>query len=205
MYRHKKVGDAVVVDTEQVLTTIDPSTTTLQITDFQSNTNYVYSMGSTSNLSENIGTITTTSSISLPSTKCVNFGVGLPPISRKENISVSFSGNASGYSWDNSPNDRVRIVPFVALKDTLASEEAGHMAVKNIFYLPADCYQDSTSLNTTIIIKDCGLGASLESTGLVLGYQFKNIANDPRTVYNATVSISGRYNYAPIKTLDLEV
>jgi hypothetical protein len=205
MYRHKKVGDAVVVDTGASSVTIN--TSDLVETNLIDGNAFCLSVSDKSKVEQN-RSFAYGGSKALNHDKTFRLGLALPAIGTKENISISFSGVIHTFTGgEHQTNaDIIRITPFIASEGSTWSTDSSQLSLGNIHYLPISDYSfDTCSINTNIILKDCGYGFDIRTKGTFVGFEIANARQTSATLTVIKGSVNCRYNYAPIKTLDLEV
>jgi hypothetical protein len=203
MYRNKKVGDACIVDlgsTEKVLTTLGSGN---NMTNLNPATNGKSEVCESFKVASDIS-VTGASGSASPTP--VSLGVILPKLGRSDNISLSVYGSMYLCTGDSHI-----VIPFIASEGSTewsgqASEELG-----NRIYLPHENYglngADVVSFKTDIILKDMGYGMDLKGKGIAIGFEINNVTSFPPTTSTTFIkgTLSARYNYSPIKTLDQEV
>jgi hypothetical protein len=141
--------------------------------------------------------------------KTIRLGLAMPAVGVKENMSLSFSGVLHVFTGGEhqTNSDILRITPFVAQEGTSWSSSTDSIySLGNIHYLPSDNTSfDTCNINTNVILKDCGYGFDIRTLGTFVGFEISNARSTNVTINLIKGSINVRYNYAPIKTLDLEV
>jgi hypothetical protein len=203
MYRNKKVGDACIVDLGSTIKEL----TTVSFGNYMSNinpaTNGKSEVCETFKVASDIGVAGATGSAT-PTP--VSLGVILPKLGRSDNISLSVFGSV----YMTAGNVHI-ITPFIASEGSTewsgqSSEELG-----NRIYLPHqnNRLSGSTSITfkTDIILKDMGYGMDLKDKGIAIGFEINSVVDGagPQNVLFLKGTLSARYNYSPIKTLDQEV
>ncbi len=140
----------------------------------------------------------------------------LPALGRKDNVSVSFSGSFSYWIANsgsyNSETDgeyaNIQCRPFIARVNQAigASPDFNHPDLTNFVYLPwISKNANVCSIDATIIVCDLGYGHNVEDYGIAVGYQITSNGSVAARLRNCRGSINCRYNFAPIKTIDLEL
>ena len=203
MYRHKKVGDACIVDLGTGLHTLTSIASGSNMTNLNPSTNGKAEVVESFRMSTDQ---IITGSLGAADQERLNVGVILPKLGRQENISVSVSGTM----WICTGINFV-ITPFISIEGSTAWSGQETEELGNIVYLPHHAVRGETchsvSINTDVILKDMGYGMDLEEKSIAVGYECVCSYPIPvaQTVTYTQGTISARYNYSPIKTLDMEV
>ncbi len=199
MYRHKKVGDAVIVDLGSTTKSIASFATDGKLTNVNPSAN-----GKTS-ISE---TFEGTGPITLTTGQRILVGVCLPPLGIEENIAITFSGLCDAYWAGESVknDDAIRINPFIAIEPATAWDTSATLDIENIKYLPSESkFYDHSSINQLLVVADQGYGMDLTDKGVAIGFSVENHRSASATISELKGTINAQYNYAPIRTLDMEV
>lgn len=202
MYRHKKVGDAVIVDLGSTTKSITSFVTNGQLTNVNPQAN-----GKT-DISETFVMPYGSSSINLGNSERILVGVCLPKLGRDDNISISFSGTCDAYTGGEHEKhqDVIRVNPFIAVEGTTPWDNSAALDIINIKYLPSNAkFYDHSSVNALIVAADLGYGQDLTDKGICVGFSVENHRSTAASISELKGTINARYNYAPIKTLDMEV
>lgn len=195
MYKHRKRGDAVIIDPMGGIVNWTP----------QSNQIRHVSKNGTPKPEHSVQCdIATNATLSLAAGAYTGCAVTLPPVGVRTNIALTFSGTCHFRFEEGTGSDinTSTVFPFVALYDTIDSNLG--LVSDSICKIPVDAkYQNYASVNKTVILKDCGNGLDLSTHGVAVGWYIYNTYN-AETLRRVSASIYTRYNYAPITLLDQE-
>lgn len=202
MYRHKKVGDAVIVDL---------GSTTKSITSFATDgklTNINPQANGKADISETFVMPNGSNAISLTNSSRILVGVCLPKLGRDDNISISFTGTLDAYCGGEHEKhqDVIRVNPFIAIEGETLWDNSDTLDITNIKYIPSSAkFYDHASVNALIVAADLGYGQNLSEKGICVGFSVENNRSTAASITEIKGTVNARINYAPIRTLDMEV
>lgn len=197
MYRHKKVGDSILVDLGSTMKVLSSVAVNGDMTNINPASNGKANICESFQIEPSF-----TAGYSSPG----RVGVALPKLGIDDNISVTLNGICTAGTIGMDAVNMTKILPFVALEGSTPWAGGATLSLGNIYYLPiANSANDKVSVNYQVLLADLGYGMSLKDKGVAFGFEFQTSSSATKNMSNIKGSITARYNYSPIRTLDMEV